>query len=120
MRTIKFLLVILFGVAVTACGGGGGYGAGSSGGGSAGIYTISGTISGGTANPSHSGVTVTLSGTASQTMTTLAGGAYTFTGLANGSYTVTPTMMGGGTFTPASAPVTVYNDYPTANFTESP
>lgn len=116
MRTVKFLLVMLFGVAVTACGGGG-YGGGSSGGSTG--YSISGTISGGLTN--HSGVTVTLSGAATQTMTTSAGGAYSFTGLAIGNYTVTPTLSG-YTFSPASASEAIgaYNTNPTANFTESP
>ncbi len=114
MRTFKFLLVMLFGIAVAACGGGGGYGGGSPGGSTG--YSISGTISGGVTD--HSGVVVTLSGTASQSMTTAAGGVYSFTGLANGSYTVTPTRNP-YTFTPTSTAVTIYNDNPTANFTES-
>lgn len=118
MRTIKFLLVILFGIAVGGCGGGGGYGGGSSGGSTG--YSISGTISGSAQNPTESGVTVTLSGAANQVMTTSTGGAYSFSGLANGNYTVTPSQNL-YRFTPASAAVTVYNtNSVNDNFTESP
>ncbi len=64
-------------------------------------WTISGTLS-----PAVSGVSVALTGAATQTVTTNASGAYTFSGLANGAYTVTPTLSG-YTFTPVSQAVTV-------------
>ncbi|WP_283744331.1 SdrD B-like domain-containing protein [Sideroxydans sp. CL21] len=122
MRTIKLLLGILFGIAVAACGGGGGYGGGYGGGGMGGSpvggYNISGTVSGGSTN--HSGVMINLSGAATMSSITAAGGYYIFTGLANGSYTVTPTLMG-YTFTPPSTSVTVnVNSYSNVNFTEAP
>lgn len=118
MRTIRLLLGILFSIAVAACGGGGGYGSGSPGGSPAGGYNISGMVSGGATN--NSGVTIKLSGSATQTMTTAAGGSYSFAGLANGSYTVTPTLSG-YTFTPASSTVSVsYNNFSSINFMESP
>jgi uncharacterized protein (DUF2141 family) len=97
MKTIKFLLAILFSIAIAACGGGGGYG-----GGSAPTYSISGTVSG----TATSGVLITVSGTATATAITGAGGTYTISGLANGSYTVTPSL-GGKIFTPNSRSVTV-------------
>lgn len=50
-----------------------------------------------------SGVTVTLSGAASKTVTTGASGAYSFPALAAGSYTVTPTKAGLSFCTPSSA-----------------
>ena len=67
-------------------------------------YNISGTVtSGGLA---MSGVTMTLSGASTGTVTTDAAGAYAFTGLANGAYTITPSKAG-STFVPASTNVTV-------------
>lgn len=117
MRAIKFLLAILPGIAVCACGGGSDYG-GSSGGNSAGIYSISGTVSGGATD--HSGVTINLTGAATKNMTTAAGGSYSFTGLGNGSYTVTPSRVG-YVFTPPSSNVTVNYDNPSnINFSEAP
>ena len=71
-------------------------------------YSISGTIA-----PAVSGVTVTLSGTASQTTASSSTGGFTFTGLQNGSYTVTPTLSG-YTFTPTSQSVTVNGANPAA------
>lgn len=115
MRTIRLILGILISIAVAACGGGGSYGDGSTA--SAGIYSISGAVSGG---PSISGVTISLTGTATNTTTTDAGGNYSFAGLVNGSYTVTPSLST-YTFTPASAAVDVYFNNPSGiNFTESP
>src|SRR5439155_4841813 len=66
-------------------------------------FSITGTIS-----PANfgSGVTVTLSGAASATVTADGSGNYSFNGLANGSYTVTPSKSG-YTFTPANRSVTV-------------
>jgi len=66
-------------------------------------YTISGTVTRG--GSPFSGVTMTLSGAASLTTTTDAGGNYTFT-LPNGNYTVTPSMTGYA-FTPTGRSVTV-------------
>jgi len=68
-------------------------------------YSISGkvTTSSGSA---MSGVTMTLSGTASRTATTNIYGKYKFTGLGNGNYTITPGKTG-YTFTPASKTVSV-------------
>lgn len=115
MRTVKFLVVILFSLVVIACGGGG-YG-GSYGGGNSGIYSISGTVSGGGTN--NSGVMINLTGAATKNMTTVAGGSYSFTGLANGTYTVTPSRTS-YTFTPTFATVIVYGGNMTQNFTEAP
>ncbi len=65
-------------------------------------YTLSGTVSGATAE----GVTVNLTGAATASTTTGADGSYSFTGLFNGSYTVTPVKTG-FTFTDSSRTVTV-------------
>jgi Domain of unknown function (DUF1929)/Bacterial Ig domain/Glyoxal oxidase N-terminus/SdrD B-like domain/Kelch motif/Prealbumin-like fold domain len=72
-------------------------------GGGGSTFNISGTISPST---SGSGVTVTLSGAATATVTSDASGNYQFTRLANGSYTVTPNKAGFN-FTPVSQPVTI-------------
>ena len=63
-------------------------------------FSISGTITGGSA------ATVTLSGAASASTTANSSGSFTFTGLANGSYTVTPSEAG-FTMSPAYQAVTV-------------
>jgi hypothetical protein len=113
MRTIKFLLAILFSLAVVACGGGG-YGGGSMGG-SSGIYSISGTVTF-LGNPLQN-ATITLTGAASTHTMTDVNGKYSFTGLPNGSYTVTPSGFG-YTYTPTSTPVTINGNNPTGiNFT---
>lgn len=118
MRTNISLLTILFSIAVAACGGDSGYGGGGTGGGSPGIYSISGTVSGGGTN--NSGVMINLTGAATKNVTTAAGGSYSFTGLSNGSYTVTPTLAGYG-FGPSSIDVTVYFDNPSnINFVQAP
>ena len=70
-------------------------------------YSISGTVTKAGGLP-VAGVTISLTGAATATTTTVANGTYTFTGLANGSYTVTPSM-GTNTFTPASSPAVVNN-----------
>lgn len=62
--------------------------------------TLSGTVTG----PWVSGVTITLSGTASPSTTTNSSGQYSFTGLASGSYTITPTLAG---YTYSPAPPTI-------------
>jgi len=68
-------------------------------------YSITGTINDADGN-GLDGVTVTLTGDASDSTTTSGGGAYEFTGLSAGSYTVTPTKAG-LTFNPTSAAVTI-------------
>ncbi len=76
-----------------------------------GAHTVSGTITyGGSA---LSGVTVTLSGSATASAATDASGYYIFS-VANGSYTITPGRIS-YTFTPASASVTVSNANSTGN-----
>jgi chitodextrinase len=72
-------------------------------------YSISGTVNGAVA----AGVTITLTGTGSKSMTTDSGGNYTFTGAANGNYTITPSKTG-FSFSPSSISATVNN----ANLTE--
>lgn len=116
MKTIKFLLAILFSLAVAACGGGSYGGSGSMGGSYGGAtYSISGTVT-------HSGnplqnATITLTGAASTHTMTDVNGKYSFTGLPNGSYTVTPSGFG-YTYAPASQLVTINGDNPTGiNFT---
>jgi hypothetical protein len=65
-------------------------------------YSISGTVSGAIS----SGVTITVTGTASAAVVAAADGSYTVTGLPDGSYTVTPSMAGYA-FAPSSAAATV-------------
>lgn len=69
------------------------------GGGAAPTYKISGTAG-------MDGVTVTLTGDASDSVVTSGGGLYEFSGLAPGSYTVTPTLTN-YTFAPTSTNVTI-------------
>jgi len=79
-----------------------------------GVVTISGVVSTyaltGTINDSAGagldGVTITLTGDASDSTTTAGGGLYSFAGLVDGSYTITPTKAG-STFSPTSDAVTV-------------
>lgn len=66
------------------------------------LWDISGTILGDVAD----GVTVTLTGDASDSTTSAGGGLYSFTDLVNGSYTVTPTLED-YEFTPTSINVTI-------------
>ncbi|MHC4370694.1 MAG: MSCRAMM family protein [Planctomycetota bacterium] len=68
-------------------------------------YSITGTINDADGN-GLDGVTVTLTGDASDSTVTAGGGAYEFTDLSAGSYTVTPTKAG-LTFNPSSAAVTI-------------
>jgi hypothetical protein len=70
-----------------------------------GAYTISGKVRSSDLVLMQ-GVTMTLSGDASDTTTTDSLGRYRFTGLANGNYTVTPTMTG-YTFDPESRAITI-------------
>lgn len=80
MKSIKFLLVILFSLAVVACGGGYGGSARATNG-----YSISGTVSTGLAHPVFlSGVTINLTGASMATTTTAWDGNYSFTGLLHG------------------------------------
>ena len=65
-------------------------------------YSISGAVNGST----YAGVTLTLTGDATATATSDAGGNFNFAGLFNGSYTVTPSMTG-YTFSPSSIAVTI-------------
>ena len=65
-------------------------------------YSISGAVSGATL----AGVTINLTGAATTSTTTDAGGNFSITGLANGAYTVTPVKTG-YTFTPSSSAVTM-------------
>lgn len=107
------VFVILMAVAVAAgcSGGGGGHKAKPE----SVSFTISGTINGTVLQ----GVTLTLSGDATGTLTSDSGGYYTFTGLTNGSYTVTPSLAG-HVFTPASLVVRIDNaDAGAINFTSS-
>ena len=67
-------------------------------------FTISGTVSSGGAG--LEGVTIDLSGAATNTTTTDSNGAYSFTGLSNGSYTITPSSLV-YSFDPASQAVTI-------------
>jgi hypothetical protein len=63
-------------------------------------HSISGRVTG----PVIAGVTIGLSGAASDVTSTAPDGTYTFTGLSNGSYTVTP-LAAGHYFSPVEAPV---------------
>ena len=83
--------VALFGLVLSACGGGAGP-----------TYAISGSVSGAVAP----GVTVALSGASTTTTTTGPSGTYSFSGVGNGAYTVTPSLAG-YTFSPATQTVTV-------------
>ena len=79
-------------------------------------YAASGsiTVSGGS---SLGGVTLTLSGAASATVSSAIDGTFSFTGLPNGPNTITPSLSG-YSFMPASAQVTITNGNATAqNFT---
>jgi hypothetical protein len=65
------------------------------------------------------GVTMTLSGAATASTLTDAGGNYSFTGLANGNYAVTPGLTG-FTFSPASRALTINGgDVAGQNFTRN-
>jgi hypothetical protein len=108
-------LLVLSGLLMSACSGGGYDSAAAS---TGYTYSISGLVAGGATD--HSGVTITLTGgTAKSPFITAAGGSYSFTGLANGTYTVTPSLAS-YTFTPSSAMVTVYGGNMTTNFAEAP
>jgi hypothetical protein len=77
-------------------------------------YTISGQVTKG--GGALAGVTVTLTGGTSGTVTTDASGSYSFTALPyGGNYTVTPSLAG-NSFTPASTAFTSLQANQTANF----
>lgn len=97
MRTIKLGLVILFSIAIASCGGWG-----EGGNTTPATYSISGAVSGATL----AGVTINLTGAATASATTDAGGNYSFASLDNGSYTVTPSKTG-YMFNPANSAVSV-------------
>jgi hypothetical protein len=91
-------MIIILMLFIIACGGGGGGDTPPA----PITYNISGTVSGAVVN----GVTITLTGAATASITTDSSGVYSFPGLANGSYTVTPSLTG-YTFTPTSTAETV-------------
>jgi len=70
--------------------------------------TISGTIND-SSGAGLDGVTINLTGAASDSTVTADGGAYEFTGLGIGFYTITPTLSG-STFLPASDIVQIIED----------
>lgn len=79
------------------------------------IFKISGKINNQLGLP-VANVTVNLSGTSNQTVTTDSSGVFTFAGLTNGNYTVTPTRAG-YIFTPSSLSITIDgNDVTNLNF----
>src|SRR5579863_804470 len=79
--------------------------------GGASTFTLSGNVG---PTPGLSGVTMTLSGSATATTTTDSSGNYSFPNLLNGSYTVTPSKSG-FTFSPTSLPVTINSANSTTN-----
>jgi hypothetical protein len=105
-RVIPMLTAALAALLLVACGGGGGGGTpppgGGGGGGTPPTYTITGAVSGATL----AGVTINLTGAATASATTDAGGIYSIASLVNGSYTVTPSKIG-YTFNPANSAVSV-------------
>ena len=80
------------------------------------LYDITGNIVDENTDP-VSGVTVTLTGDASDSATTDGSGDYTLSGHPDGSYTVTPTKTD-QTFTPTSRNVTISGSAQTADFAQ--
>jgi hypothetical protein len=81
-------------------------------------YSISGIITDSSSNP-LSGVTISLTGSATSSTTTDSNGFYGFSGLSNGSYTITPTKTG-YTFSPVNRTVSISGgDVMSQNFTGS-
>src|SRR5205807_1221677 len=82
-------------------------------------FTISGRVADGGSN-GISGVTMSLSGSATDTKTTDANGNYSFTGLGcGGNYTVMPSKSG-FSFTPPSQTFNTLTANQTADFTGTP
>ncbi len=88
MKVVRFLIAMLFSIALAACGGGGSSTPDS--------YGIAGTVT--SSGAALAGATITLTGGASTTSD--ANGNYSFTGIANGSYAVTAAKTG-YTFSPS-------------------
>lgn len=97
MRTTRILACLMAVAALGACSGGS-----TSSDTPPSTHAISGSVTGAVLQ----NVSIALSGPATRTTTTDAGGHYTFTGLADGAYTVTPTLAT-FSFTPTSRAVTV-------------
>jgi len=98
------VMVIMSLVLVSCGGGGGGSGTSYNYGNTPVYYSISGKVtSGGTG---LAGVTLSLSGASTASVSTDANGNYAFASLANGAYTITPSKTG-FTFTPSSSAHTV-------------
>jgi hypothetical protein len=89
---------IVFAMA-SACGGGGGSSGGTTG-------SVAGSLTSLVTGAPMAQVSITLSGTASQTTTTDGNGAYSFSALAPGTYTVRPNIPG-ATLSPTQRSVTV-------------
>jgi hypothetical protein len=81
------------------------------------VHNISGNVSLSTTGTGLAGVTMTLSGAASETTITDSSGNYTFTGLPDGNYTITPTLSpynfnstsGSNNVTVSGADITKFN-----------
>jgi len=118
MKKIKsmayLLLIVLLGLSLNTCGGGGSDDIDDLIDDLTGRHAISGTVSGAVAG----GVTITLTDADNDTdtTTTATGGTYAFDGLADGTYTVTPELTG-YTFTPASQQVVIDGADMTVHFT---
>lgn len=90
MKIVRFLIAMLFSIALAACGGGGSSTPDS--------YGIAGSVT--SSGAALAGATITLTGGASTTSD--ANGNYSFTGIANGSYAVTAAKTG-YTFSPSGS-----------------
>jgi hypothetical protein len=101
----RIFMIISIAVLLAGCGGGGGEDNPSN------SYSITGSVSG----VIQQGVTITLSGASSASVTTNAGGNYTLSGLIDGSsYTVTPSKPG-YSFSPPSINIIIDGANSTAN-----
>lgn len=109
---MKYLVLLLFLLSLSACGS-----SSSTTSAGSGAYTISGTVTLAGGTTPLAGVSVKLTGISAGTVTTASDGTYSFTGLDNGTYTITPSLTG-YTFTPAT--VSVNNAPVTQNFTATP
>lgn len=79
------------------------------------LFTLAGAVAG----PVVSGVTITLQGTSSGSMTTSAGGSYSFIDLPEGVYVITPSLAG-HTFNPPQLIVNLTQNTTGQNFTSVP